>query len=231
MRPYEKEDVQGEILRLADYNVPAGVLSDEGDGDEWPSIRQKVMQCDILLLGTPIWVGQPSSLVKRAMEPMDAFYDETDAEGRMPSYGKVCALAVVGNEDGAHNVAGSVFQGLNDLGFTLPASGMTYWVGEAMSDSEYKNLRKTPKAVEQATTTMVKNAVHPPASFRSRTIRLKEDLRSATPCWVFALGRNARPPPSKPSLCPSAVYSAPYPSCLTDDESRPNLRRASAVFI
>lgn len=160
LETFQKEDVQGEILRLADYNVPAGVLSDEGDGDQWPSIRQKIMECDILLLGTPIWVGQPSSLVKRAMERMDAFYDETDAEGRMPSYGKVCALAVVGNEDGAHNVAGSVFQGLNDLGFTLPASGMTYWVGEAMSDSEYKNLRKTPKAVEQATTTMVKNAVH-----------------------------------------------------------------------
>jgi multimeric flavodoxin WrbA len=57
---------------------------------------------DILVIGTPIWLGQPSSVAKRVLERMDAFLDETDAKGRMPCYGKVALAVIVGNEDGAY---------------------------------------------------------------------------------------------------------------------------------
>ena len=98
---------------------PTGVTSDEGDGDEWPAIRQQVLDADLLVLGTPIWMGQPSSVAKRVLERFDAFLSETDDAGRMPSYGKVAVVAVVGNEDGAHHVSAEVFQALVDVGFVL----------------------------------------------------------------------------------------------------------------
>ena len=97
-------------IRLAAHDVPAGVTSDEGEGDEWPVIREKILAADILILGTPIWMGQAGSVAKRALERMDAFLSETDAQGRMPSYSKVAVAAIVGNEDGAHFASAQIFQ-------------------------------------------------------------------------------------------------------------------------
>ena len=84
-----KHGVEGEIVRAADYDIKAGVSNDEGDGDDWPKMLAKVHAADILVIGSPIWLGQPSSIAKRVLERMDAFIDEKDGRGRMPSYGKV----------------------------------------------------------------------------------------------------------------------------------------------
>jgi hypothetical protein len=72
-----------------------------------------------------------SSLAKRVVERMDAFLSETDDDGRMPSFGKVALMAIVGNEDGAHNVPAQLGQALVDTGWTLPPSPAVYRVGEA----------------------------------------------------------------------------------------------------
>jgi len=158
---FSENGATGEIVRVADYNILPGVRSEsEGKGDAWPALRKKVIECDILVLGTPIWLGQPSSLAKRVMERMDAFLEEKDERGRMPSYGKIATLAVVGNEDGAHFVTACVYQALNDLGFTIPANGMTYWVDKVMSNKQYRDLSHTPKVVDEATRMMAKTAVH-----------------------------------------------------------------------
>ena len=77
--------------------------------------------------------------------------NERDAMQRMPSYGKVGLAAVVGNEDGAHHVAAEVCQALAEVGFTIPTGGVTYWVGEAMGDKNYADLKTTPKAVAEWT--------------------------------------------------------------------------------
>jgi multimeric flavodoxin WrbA len=111
-------------------------------------------------MGTPIWLGQPSSVCKRVLERMDAFLGETDEQSRMPSFGKIAVVAVVGNEDGAHHVGAELFQALNDVGFTIPAAGMTYWVGEAMQKTDYKDLSATPEATDQSTRMCATNAVH-----------------------------------------------------------------------
>jgi multimeric flavodoxin WrbA len=139
---FKKLGVEGEIVRVANLEIKPGVTSDEGDGDEWPELRRKILDADILLLGTPIWLGQPSSVVKRVLERMDAFLEETDDNSRMPSYGKVAAVAVVGNEDGAHHCHAELYQALNDVGFTLAPGAGTYWVGEAMGSKDYKDLKK-----------------------------------------------------------------------------------------
>ena len=112
------------------------------------------------MIGSPIWLGQPSSIAKRVLERMDAFLDERDEMQRMPSYGKVDFAAVVGNEDGAHHVAAEVCQALAEVGFTIPTGGVTYWVGEAMGDKNYIDLPKTPKAVAEWTPVLASNAAH-----------------------------------------------------------------------
>ena len=90
--------IEGQIERIVDYDIKPGVTSDEGKGDAWPALRQKVLDAQIFLLGTPIWLGQPSSVCKRVLERMDAFLSETDDAGRMVSYRRVPCVAVVGNE-------------------------------------------------------------------------------------------------------------------------------------
>ena len=113
-----------------------------------------------MIIATPIWLGQPSSVAKRVLERMDAFLSETDDKGRMPSYGKVGLVVVVGNEDGAHHTGAELFQALIEVGFTIPPGGMTYWVGEAMGSKEYKELFKTPKAVADWNPMLASNTVH-----------------------------------------------------------------------
>lgn len=155
-----KEGVETETIRLADHNIKPGVTSDEGAGDAWPAIRKMILDADILLLGTPIWLGQPSSVAKRALERMDAFLEETDGEGRMISYGRVAAVAVVGNEDGAHHVSAELYQALNDVGFSLAVNAVAYWVGEAMGSKNFIDLDKVPDVVSTTVDMLARNTVH-----------------------------------------------------------------------
>lgn len=153
-------DVRGDIVRAVDHNIKPGIRSDEGEGDDWPALRRRVLEADIVVIGSPIWLGQPSSVAKRVLERMDAFLGEKDERGRMPSYGKVAIAAIVGNEDGAHHVSAELAQALFEVGFTIPAGGATYWVGEAMGGTDYKDLPKIPDAVANWTPMLVSNAVH-----------------------------------------------------------------------
>jgi multimeric flavodoxin WrbA len=149
-----------ETIRLADHDIKPGVESDMGEGDAWPDIRRRILDADILIFGTPIWLGQMSSIAKRALERMDAFLSETDDQGRMPSFGKLAVAAIVGNEDGAHSITASLFQALNDVGWTIPAAGATYWVGEAMHKTDFKDLQKMPEEVTQTVEMLASNAAH-----------------------------------------------------------------------
>jgi multimeric flavodoxin WrbA len=156
----EKQGVATRTIRLADHDIKPGVTSDEGKGDAWPDIRKAVLAADILVVGTPIWLGQPSSVTKRALERMDAFLSETDDQGRMVSYGRVAAVAVVGNEDGAHHVCAELYQALNDVGFTIPANAVAYWVGEAMGSTNFVDLKSVPRVVTKTVDMLVRNTVH-----------------------------------------------------------------------
>jgi multimeric flavodoxin WrbA len=156
----ENYDVKTRRLRLADRSVHGGVTSDEGDGDEWPGLRAEILDADLFVMGTPIWLGHPSSNAQRTLERLDAFLGETDDKGRIISADRVAMVAVVGNEDGAHHVGAELFQGLNDVGFTLAAGAMTYWVGEAMQKTDFVELESPPDTVVSTTRTMVRNAVH-----------------------------------------------------------------------
>jgi multimeric flavodoxin WrbA len=160
MKAMKPHGIDGEIVRVVDHDIKPGVSSDEGPGDAWPRLRKKVLDAQIFILGTPIWLGQPSSVCKRVLERMDAFLSETDDEGRMVSYGRVACVAVVGNEDGAHHVTAELYQALADVGFTIPANAVRYWVGRAMQRTNYIDLKQTPEEVANATAMLVSNTVH-----------------------------------------------------------------------
>ncbi|MFD6418694.1 flavodoxin family protein [Streptomyces sp. NPDC060194] len=147
-----------ETVRVVDHDVRPGVGLDMGGGDAWPALREKVMAADVLVLATPIWLGHPSSVCQRVLERLDAELSETDDEGRLLTYGKVAAVAVVGNEDGAHKVSADLFQALNDVGFSLAPGAVTYWVGEAMQGTDFQDLDETPESVTGTTRTLAVNS-------------------------------------------------------------------------
>jgi multimeric flavodoxin WrbA len=155
-----EHDVTGSVVRVVDHDVKPGVELDMGAGDEWPAIREQVMAADILIVATPTWMGQQSSVCQRVLERLDAELSETDDQGRTLTSGKVAVAAIVGNEDGAHHIAGVLFQALNDVGFTVPAGGSTYWNGQAMHGDDYQDLDETPEAVASVTKKLATNTAH-----------------------------------------------------------------------
>ncbi|MFW5469698.1 flavodoxin family protein [Knoellia sp. CPCC 206435] len=155
-----EHDVTGELVRVVDHDVRPGVLKDMGDGDQWSALREKVLAADIVVIATPTWMGQHSSVCQRVLERLDAELSETNDKGQPLTYGKVGCAVVVGNEDGAHHISAILFQALNDVGFTIPAGGVTYWNGEAMHTTDYKDLESTPEKTESTTTTLAANAAH-----------------------------------------------------------------------
>jgi len=156
----DKRGVAGSSVRLVDLDVRPGVEKDMGEGDAWPAVREQVLAADILVVATPTWLGNMSSVAARMLERLDAELSETDDEGRPLMYGKVALVAVVGNEDGAHKITADLYQGLNDIGFTVPAQGGVYWNGEAMTTTDFKDLEETPEAVTSTIASMTANAVH-----------------------------------------------------------------------
>lgn len=155
-----RHGVKTSSARVVDFNIKPGVRHDEGSGDDWPALRERIMDSDILVIATPIWMGQASSVAKRVLERLDAILGDIGDDGRYPTFGKVAIVGVVGNEDGAHHVTAELYQALADVGFTIPAGSSAYWVGEAMSDRNYIDLPGTPEKVAQSIATLTTNAAH-----------------------------------------------------------------------
>jgi multimeric flavodoxin WrbA len=155
-----KFDVETDIVRAVDHDIRPGTGHNMGQGDAWPALREKLLAADIVVIATPIWIGQPSSVAKRVLERIDAFIEELDDKNRMKTFGKVGLVVVVGNEDGAHHVAAEIYQALNDLGFSLPPTAVTYWVGEAMTGKEYSEFKKPPSKVAITTAMAAAGAAH-----------------------------------------------------------------------
>lgn len=152
--------VTGDVVRVVDHDVRFGVSTDEGDGDGWPAIRAMLLAADVLVLATPIWMGQPASVCKMILERLDAEVSETDDQGRFLTHGKVAVVAVVGNEDGAHHTTAEALQALNDVGFSVAANASTYWVGEAMQGVDYNDHEQSPEKTAGTTAMAADYALH-----------------------------------------------------------------------
>lgn len=157
---FDKHDVDSETIRLADYRISFGMEVDMGEGDEWPEIFSKVKQADILLVGTPIWLGEKSSLTTLAIERLYAGSGLTNEKGQYLYYNKVGGVVVTGNEDGAKNACRSIIYALSHIGFTIPPNVDAYWVGEAGPGPSYIEAGDENEFTRQHASIMAYNLIH-----------------------------------------------------------------------
>ncbi|WP_428329471.1 flavodoxin family protein [Mucilaginibacter sp.] len=137
----EEKGITTEVIRLADHNIKSGNETNLGDDDEWPVILDKIKECDIFILGAPIWMGHLASTAQKVIERLDAVFHEdgfTDEKtGQYFTYNKVAGCLITGNEDGAHSCAAQMLWSMQELGFTIPPNVNAYWVGLAGAGKDY----------------------------------------------------------------------------------------------
>src|SRR4051812_13441571 len=135
------QGVEVDCLRVADHEIPPGVQPDVTaygyDADAWPAIEQVVLDADILVLGTPIWLGEKSSLCTRVVERLYGYSGELNDQGQWLYYGRVGGVIVTGNEDGIKHVAMNVLYSLQHLGYPTPPQADCGWIGEAGPGPSY----------------------------------------------------------------------------------------------
>ena len=163
----EKEDVSTSMVRLADHDVPFGVypdMTEHGfDKDDFPNLYEEVMDADILVIGTPIWLGEKSSVCTALIERLYGMSGYQNDKGQYIYYGKAGGCVVTGNEDGIKHCSMSVLYALQHLGYSIPPQADCGWIGEAGPGPSY--LDKESKAFENAftnrnTTFMTYNLLH-----------------------------------------------------------------------
>ena len=137
----EKSDVGVESLRPVDYDIAYGVYPDmttQGwDKDDWPEIYDKVKAADILVVTTPIWLGEKSSVCTKVVERLYATSGDLNEHGQYAYYGKVGGCLVTGNEDGAKHCAMNILYSLQHLGYVIPPQADAGWLGEAGPGPSY----------------------------------------------------------------------------------------------
>jgi multimeric flavodoxin WrbA len=137
----EAAGVTVDRLRLVDHDVPPGVYPDMREHgavtDEWPELYARVQAADILVVGTPIWLGEKSSVCTRLIERLYGNSAELNEHGQYAYYGKVGGCVVTGNEDGVKHCSMSVLYALQHLGYVVPPQADAGWIGEAGPGPSY----------------------------------------------------------------------------------------------
>lgn len=137
----EKNGVSVEMLRPVDYTIAYGVYPDMRKygwaEDEWPEIYEKVKKTDIIVIGTPIWLGDKSSICTKVIERLYSSSGDLNEEGQYAYYGKVGGCVITGNEDGAKHCAMNILYSLQHLGCLIPPQCDAAWLGEAGPGPSY----------------------------------------------------------------------------------------------
>jgi len=137
----EDNGIHLDIIRAVDHNIAFGVYPDMTEHgwekDDWPAIQKKVMDANILVIGTPIWLGEKSSVAAQVIERLYGFSGETNEQGQYAYYGRVGGCLVTGNEDGIKHVAMSTLYALQHLGYVIPPQADAGWIGEAGPGASY----------------------------------------------------------------------------------------------
>jgi multimeric flavodoxin WrbA len=137
----EKTGVTTELLRPVDKDIAHGVYPDmkeQGwEQDAWPAVFEKVMAADILVIGTPIWLGQHSSICSKIIERLYSASGQTNAAGQYSYYGRVGGCLITGNEDGVKHCSMGILYSLQHIGFLIPPQADAGWVGEAGPGPSY----------------------------------------------------------------------------------------------
>ncbi len=141
MEIMEKNAVSTECIRAADHDLPPGVYPDMTEhgwaSDEWPTIYEKVMAADILVLGSPIWLGEKSSICTRVIERLYGNSGLLNERGQYAYYGKAGGCLITGNEDGIKHCSMNILYSLQHLGYSIPPQADAGWIGEAGPGPSY----------------------------------------------------------------------------------------------
>jgi multimeric flavodoxin WrbA len=137
----EKQGVGVDYLRAVDLELVPGVwpdMTEHGwDHDDWPDLSKQVMAADILVIGTPIWLGEKSSICTRLIERLYANSSILNSEGQYAYYGRVGGCLVTGNEDGIKHCSMNILYSLQHLGYLIPPQADAGWIGEAGPGPSY----------------------------------------------------------------------------------------------
>jgi multimeric flavodoxin WrbA len=137
----EKQGVAVEHVHMLDYDIPPGVYPDMTDHgwarDDWPQVWDKAKAADILVIGTPLWLGEESSVCRVLIERLYAMSGELNDKGQSSYYGKVGGCLITGNEDGVKHAAMTIGYALGHLGYTIPPQADAGWIGEAGPGPSY----------------------------------------------------------------------------------------------
>lgn len=136
-----KNGVSVTPIHALDHQIAYGVypdMTDHGwDRDDWPTVWETVGAADILILGTPIWLGEESSVCRVIIERLYAMSGQLNAKGQSAYYGKVGGAVVTGNEDGIKHCSMTILYALQHLGYVIPPQADCGWIGEAGPGPSY----------------------------------------------------------------------------------------------
>ncbi len=137
----ETNGVSVETIRAIDHDIATGVwpdMTEHGwDKDDWPGIHEKVMAADILVLVSPIWLGEKSSVCTQVIERLYGNSHLLNEHGQYAYYGRVGGCLITGNEDGIKHCSMNILYSLQHLGYTIPPQADSGWIGEAGPGPSY----------------------------------------------------------------------------------------------
>ncbi|GEQ86592.1 flavodoxin [Patiriisocius marinistellae] len=180
----EKEHVSIDDIRLVDHEVPPGVYPDmtehNWNADEWPQLFERIFAADILIVGTPIWLGEKSSVAQKLIERLYAMSGKTNEKGQYLFYGKVGGCVVTGNEDGVKHCAMGILYALQHIGYSVPPQADCGWIGEVGPGASYGDTEWNGKKLDNPvgfksdftnrnTTFMTYNLLHLAAMLKSNS--------------------------------------------------------------
>ena len=141
MEIMRRQGVKVEVIRAADYDIAPGVwpdMSEHGwDHDDWPQLFPKVVDANILVLGTPIWLGDKSSICTRVIERLYANSSDLNEQGQYAYYGRAAGCLVTGNEDGVKHCSMNILYSLQHLGYAIPPQADAGWIGDVGPGPSY----------------------------------------------------------------------------------------------
>jgi len=171
----EKNRVSVGYVRLVDHDVAFGVYPDMTEHgwstDEWPEIGRQVLDADLLVVGSPIWLGEKSSVCTLLIERLYAMSSILNAEGQYAFYGKVGGCLITGNEDGVKHCSMGILYALQHVGYTIPPQADAGWIGEAGPGPSYLDPGSGGPEndfVNRNTTFLTWNALHLARMLRDR---------------------------------------------------------------
>ena len=148
-----KEKVRIDEIRLVDFEVASGVYPDmtehNWEKDDWPMLFKRIINADILIVGTPIWLGEKSSIAQKLIERLYAMSGQTNDKGQYLFYGKVGGCVVTGNEDGIKHCAMGILYSLQHIGYSIPPQADCGWIGEVGPGPSYGDTEWQGKKLKQ----------------------------------------------------------------------------------